>query len=364
MANSMLRKTIISLLALCAFTCVAEPSVVVQTPWTAPFEYQYHTVGTLKSRYVIEYKVQTDGRVESVLTPGTNIAAGDTLVRQSDPLKQLALERSELVSLELAASRDLAQLQVDNLDVLVRSNNVSSQEAQAHRLKLVKAQAALNAQRSQAKQLLQSLAFLVTQAVRPGIVVEQHANIGEFVEKGDSLLTTIDMSAVQYWVTLPLEQAAQVNEHTRVTPIFDEKALPIAAVIPSGKTSVSLLTSVFDVSHRPIGHLATQAVVVTFRADEPLQWFHRDGIVDSGGVSQVKVIDSQGQVVERSVVIAAEKGEFIGVAGQLHMGDKIILRGMDGLSIGSEVHIKADRTRDLRKQFADVGMLSGGRQTW
>lgn len=350
MANTMLSKAILSwLLLLCVFSAAADTSVVVQRAWTTSLEYEYKTVAMLKSRYVIEYAAQADGKITDILSPGHKIAISDQLVQQSDPIKLLELEHAESVLLELIASRDLAKLQLGLHD------------APAHRLKLRMAQAALEAQQIKLKQLRQALVLLSTQAVRPGVVVEQHTNVGEFVEKGDALLTTIDMSEVQYWLTLPLAQATQVNEHTRVVTLSGELSLPIAAVVPSGKTSVSLLTSVFDMSDRAIGHLASQPVIVKLRDDTPLQWFHRDSVIENNGVNQVKVINSQGRVVSRTIVIAAQKGQFVGVAGQLNSNEKIILRGMNGLKSSDQVSIDSDRTIELKKQFASIDEQNGKR---
>ncbi|MCV2884821.1 hypothetical protein OE749_08945 [Aestuariibacter sp. AA17] len=360
----MLSKTVIVWLALFSFAVLADTSVVVQSPWTASYEKQYRTVATVKSRYVIQYAAQVEGKVSEIYALGDVVTIGDALVRQSDPLQQLELERAESLVSSLTASLDISELEVEHLDALVRSNSVSTQQAKILRLTLDKARADLAVQQNQAKQLRQSLTFLTTQAVKPGTVIEQHVNIGEFVEKGDALLTTVDMSAVQYWLTLPLELAGLVDENTRIETLTGDMSLPIASVIPTGKTSVSILSTLVDMTDRAVGHLATQEVVVTMYNEQPLQWFHRDGVIDRNGITQVRVVDSQARAAYRTIDIAAEKGQFVGVAGQLHSGDKIILRGMMDIKPESGLRIDSDRTVELKKQFVSNSFSAVEGQAW
>ncbi|MEM6900749.1 MAG: HlyD family efflux transporter periplasmic adaptor subunit [Pseudomonadota bacterium] len=329
-----------------------ETMVVVQSPWVSPADTRYATNATLRSRYVIEYKVRTAGVVTSILSPGDTFAMGDSLVTQANPQLQLSLERNEFQALELKAERDITQLEVDKLDALVNSNTVSALEADTRRLSLFRAQARLDAQHMEVKRLQQLLTDMKTRAVRPGRVIEQHTNLGEYVEEGASLVTTVDMSAAQYWITLPFKEAADLNTASYITEAENELVLKIAALIPSGKATITAVTEEFDASRLPLGHLATKPVTAHLFNQEQLSWFHRDAVIEGESTRQVKVVDEKKRVVIRPIEIKAQAGQFVGVAGSFADGEKVLLRGMDAVNPGDAFRIIENRSDSLREEFS------------
>ncbi|MEM0952611.1 MAG: HlyD family efflux transporter periplasmic adaptor subunit [Pseudomonadota bacterium] len=339
---------------------MSDTAVVVHRPWLAPSEKQYRTNATLKSRYLIEYKARSDGTVTSILSVGRRFSVGDTLADQKNELLQLSMQRNESLAQELEAERDIAKLDVDNLEALVRSNTVSAQEAKTRRLALRRSQARLDAQHLGVKRMQQSLADLTTVAVRQGTVIERHTNIGEYLETGEPLLTAVDMSAAQYWLTLPLKEAEELAADSFVTAGPGQRPLRVETVIPTGRASVTLVTAEHDASDLNIGHLAVRPVILHFAPQEQVSWLHRDAIANYKGVYRVAVIDADQNVTFRQVEPRAQKGPFTGVTGEFDEGDRVLIRGELSADQDQPIRIAEDLTETLKAQFASL--LSEGRK--
>ncbi|MEM6817690.1 MAG: HlyD family efflux transporter periplasmic adaptor subunit [Pseudomonadota bacterium] len=339
-------------------TALAESIVVVQSPFLSPVTTPYETNATLRSVHRIEYRAESPGTVHKILPPGQTFTPDSAIVVQVNPLTEVELQRSESVARELEADRDIAQLDVDDLDALLRANTVSEREANARRLRLKRAEARLETQRLEVKRLRQSVNDLTTYSARAGTIVEQQSNVGEFVGLGEPLVTAVDMSAVQYWITVPLSEAQLLNDESYITEIETGRNHTIEAIVPAGATTITIMTRAFDASNRPLGHLANSTVSIHFNRTDALIWFHRDAIIRGPSGYGIHVVGADNKTTKRSIEIKQRLGSFVGISAGIADGERVVLRGMEALNAGDTVRVAEDRTESLALDFQRLSRSS------
>jgi hypothetical protein len=329
--------------------------VVVQQALQSAHVKQYRGIGFVQSEYVIGYSAQTEGVVLQLKNEGERYSADTVLVQLDDTMNQLAYQKSRHLEQQLGADRDSQRLKLNDINSLLKSKSVAPQQVKLRQFELQQADSLLNLQRSES-QLQQALInTMQVKAVRPGLVLQRHQNIGEFVAKGTLLLTTIDMSALKIKVALPLKFYHNFHPQAKIQLQLAGQLveLKIETVLPSGRNHFDVISELFDGNQIRLTHDSKVDVNVLMPVEQVMQWFHQDALITmKNGQLGMTVVDANGEYERRQVTILSRVDDFVGGLFDLAASEKVVLRGMDNLAELQKLTIATDLTANMVKQFA------------
>lgn len=347
-------------------------------------------------------RAQTSGLVQEILVqPGDQVRAGQTLVvldnsdqniALAQAQAQLAEERSALARLEVGTRPEIiaqrqaelkaaqarereAQDRLDRNAQLVKEGAIAErtlvearaalEDARSNRLRaqaaLAEAQAGAtreerNSQRARvatAQALVQQLELQKrrTRITAPsnGAIRTRAVSVGSLVQSGDPVVTLVDANELDIYLELTETLAGQIRPGQRVTltsrslPGWQTTA-PISAVIPATDPSSRRQQARIRLSNPPTGLLPGMAVQADLQSSTNLAGLviPRDALTRRNQEWLVFIIESGDppQAQALPVELLTDMGTQVLIRHpELRPGQKIVLRGGDGLQDKSPVKI-------------------------
>lgn len=177
----------------------------------------------------------------------------------------------------------------------------------------------------------------------PGVVVERHVQLGEYVRVGDDILTLLNDLSLEIEAAVPADRISGLVVGRPLTISFADtvEEAVLRAVLPIedslSRTRVIRLTPDFRDDNRPaVG--ATVTVEVPLGQSEEVVTVSKDAIVNSpAGRIVFVVID--GAVQPRPVAIGRSTGHRFEVLQGLGPGELVVIRGNEELRPGQAVQV-------------------------
>jgi HlyD family secretion protein len=356
-------------------------------------------LGQVEATQQATIRAQTGGVVEKILVqPGDRVKSGMTIALLNDTDQRLAIaqaraqlaqQRSNLARLEVGTRKEIiAQRQaavaaakareLEAQDNLKRTSDLVKEGALSQRL-LVEAQAQFNniqgerlaaeaqlaeakagpireeiaAQRAnvEAAQATLAQAELAQQRTRivasqAGVVQTRHVSSGDLVQNSDQIVTLVAGDRFDIFLELPEELSSQVNPGMTID--LTARALPqwkgratITAVVPSADPASRRQRVRVQINNPPPGLLPGMAIAGNLNMPSNRSSFvvSRDALTRRQDQWLVfSVADGKAQQIP--VEMIADMGKEVAIYHpSLRTGQRIVLRGGDGLQNGAPVKI-------------------------
>jgi RND family efflux transporter MFP subunit len=311
---------------------------------------EYVTV--LKGRQSAQIQPLVEGNVTRILvTAGQQVSAGTALLEIDPSRQRAAVSSARAIRDANLASRDLAREQFERIRRLYAGGAATRQDFDQSEAALRQAEAGVASTEAQARAGTVELRYYRVVAPIAGTVGDIPVRVGDLVTT-QTLLTTIDDNrALEAYVNIPLERAAEAHVGTEVD-IVDAAGKVLA---PSQVTFVS-----------PRADPATQMVLLEATID------NRSGLLRSGQFARARVIWSRrnGPAVPvlavqtragqsfvwlvrpgqngaldaepRPVSVGPIQGQNYPIVHGLEVGDRIVVSGVQKLRPGARVAPMAD----------------------
>ncbi|ESA38346.1 rnd family efflux transporter mfp subunit [Leptolyngbya sp. Heron Island J] len=360
-------------------------------------------IGQVEARTSATVRSQTTGVVQQILVePGDTISVGATMAVLDDSDQRLALsqaqanlasERSNLAELEVGTRPEIIEQrrallqsaqarEAEALDNLQRTQELVTvgglpqrslieartavADAQSSRLEaaavlaeatagptteeIAAQRATVTASQAAVDQTQLELSRTQIQATTAGTVEERMANIGDYLEVGDPILSMINRSDLDIFLEIPEDLAGQITPGLTVE--LTSRALPewqgqaaIAGIIPIADEASRRQRVRLQLADPPPGLLPGMAIQGTLELASNASGFilSRDALVQRAEEWIVFAItDDQAQAIE--VEIVADMGTSVAITSdQLEDGQSIVMRGSEGLQDGAVVNVTDDR---------------------
>ncbi|MDH4130171.1 MAG: efflux RND transporter periplasmic adaptor subunit [Gemmatimonadota bacterium] len=286
--------------------------------------------GEVEALQSAELRPEVDGRiVEILMREGTEVAAGDPLVRIDDEELRAQVARAE-------AERDLAE------QALTRTSQLMDQQA-ASASDLEQAEATARSSRASLDLLTIRLARTVVRAPFAGMVGERKVSIGDYVTSSTSLVTLETVNPQRVAFSVPERYAGELKRGQRVT--FRVAALP-------GKEFVGTVDFVSPSVQLPARTLLVKALVPNGARQLQAGMFvearlesatrpsavvvPEEAIVALAGDFFVWVLDS-GKVDRRSVALGVRVPGEVEITSGLDGTEQVVVGGVEMLQPGAPV---------------------------
>jgi RND family efflux transporter MFP subunit len=318
-------------------TAVVEPRTIRTTS-----EY----VAQLRSRHSVDVQAQVEGYVRHIsVRPGDRVAAGATLM-QIDPSRQVQSVRSfEAARSARVAALRLAEQQHARAARLYKEGTIAKQELDQNEAALAAARADVANVDAQISAERVQLRYYSITAPAAGIVGDVPVREGDLVTPATPLTTVDQNSALEAYVSIPLERAAELRTGIPVEILGDNDSVLAEGKIDFIAPRVSDTTQSIQVKV-PIANAAanlrasqfTKARVVWSARQSPV--VPTSAITRYGGQPFVFVAESSDKGMlakQRPVELGELSGDVYEVRSGVKAGDRVIVSGIQKLHDGAPV---------------------------
>ena len=303
-------------------------------------------VATIKSRRSATLQPQVDGNLTKILVKSGDTVKSGQLLMQIDPLKQVAtVQAQQAAEQPLKATYDYNQADIARQEQLYKAGIISKQAYDQAVQSFQNSKAALDAAGAQTKTQREQLAYYEIRAPFAGVVGDIPVHLGDYVSPTTMLTTVDENSDLEAYIYVPTERAGLVKiglpvdlldesgtvlAHSDlyfVSPQVDNDLQGILAKAPIPKSSQRLRNG--QIVNARVTWSTAQTATVPVLA-----------VTRIGGQSFVYVATPHGSGYAAHQVLVT-LGEPVGnvypVVAGLHLGDKVILSGIQFLQEGAPV---------------------------
>lgn len=276
---------------------------------------------------------------------GDKVTKNQTLCIQDASQLRLKIEAARAVVAEAAANQTRAEREWGRLKQLYSIKSVSKkayEDAQFEAEAAVKRVARLQVD---LYTLLDQIKKKVIYAPVSGTVIERHTLVGQWLGKGDPVVTLTVMNPIRVMVPVPERYVSRINKGDSAEVIFD--ALPgrtfkgvIDAIIPKADRAGRTFPVRIEIPNPKEPIKAGMLGRATLPVGNPYKamLIPKDAVVLSGAGKSVYVINDQTAHIVR-VKTGPAHGSLIEVEGKLKAGQKVAVRGNERLRPGQRVKV-------------------------
>lgn len=336
----------------------AQTLVAVETVESQSWQQTLTLYGTLTSPRSAQLTPRVAGLVaETHVEAGDMVATGDALITLDSKLARLTLNETEAAATQARAELGEARRLNEQLRELSGTGAVSETEIEARASAVSVAQANLTRARAAAARQREIIDRHVLVAPFTGTVAARLVEPGEYIAESIPAVTLVatdrlrmDVRAPQqYYATLqagmPVVVEPDAYEERRFNARLDVK------VPDSDPTARSFLTRIYlDNVDGALTPGMSAKVLFEIESSEPVVVAPRDALLrELGGGTRMWVV-SRGEgkagkvlrVDKRQVTIGRSDGDLVEVVSGLKAGERVVVRGNEGLSAGQEVRLQSD----------------------
>ncbi len=300
--------------------------------------------GTVVSQNNAKIAAEVSGRLIEMAKIGAEVQKGDVIAQiNPETLKILLTENQASVESaefklkfleeEVVRKRGLAARKlsaINDLDETISNRDVSIGDLAEARAKL--AQTAVQ------------LSYTRIKAPFNGMVTKRLSNIGEFINSGTAIIQLVETKNLEAVAAAALTSYPFLKTSTKLavkSPLGTGIA-PIKTLVPVAEVRSHLMEVRLDMSDFdwPVG-LDIRIAIPNGERKQVIA-VPRDALVlRREGISIFK-IDDGNKALQISVTSGMGAGEFIQVIGDIHEGERVVIRGAERLRNGQEVVIKTN----------------------
>ena len=314
------------------------PKVVVAEVKSQAIIPYIKAVGSLEAKERVEIAAEVDGPVEGILfEEGDLIPEGQLL---------FCVDKSVLTALveQAIPALDLAKRNLQRTKTLVRSKTATKQELDEAQQAFDTAQATLNLRRRQLERACVKAPF-------SGRLGKRLVSKGQFVSRGDVLVTLVDEAHIKANITVPEKEVSKVELGQRVEltvaaykgRIFNGV---VSFISPELDAATRLLTVSADVDNKSLelkAGMFCKAKLITGDKREVLVVPDAALLVE-GNATRVVAVDKDGKANFTEIEVGKHLDGYVEVMSGLALGDRVVIEGLQKVRAGAEVDVaKAPR---------------------
>lgn len=306
--------------------------------------------GTVASSTLADLVVHASETAEIAELPkqeGDTVAAGDVLVRFDLPAFEQELAGRQLELLDAESRFDRAQTELTRQTSLFERGIIARNTYDESRREFAAAESALAAAKNRLESVRSGQARTLVRATFPGVVASVWHAEGDLVrpDSTDPILRVVDPTRVQVSVQLPLLQLARVVVGQPATVEAAGAVAPEEAVVASKAQVVDPAAATGEIrlnlvapSALPLDTPVSVEIVLERRTDVLIVPSRAVGRDDFGPYVMVAGPDAVAR--RRDVQLGLVAGAQTQVTQGLDEGERVIVRGLEGLEDGTPVVVR------------------------
>jgi len=328
----------------------AEHAIQVETAVATreSVEVKLDGVGIVEASEEAEIRPQVDATVAAIsFDEGATVAAGDLLVRLDDakPRAKLDLARAALDSAK--ATLRLTEQRLRRGRQLIAQDLISKEAFDQVESEQLAAAAAVREQDAAVTLAARELDDYAIKAPFAGTVGARLIDVGNYVQKGDSLVVLMKTDPVDVEFKVPDQNAGRVSVGTvvRISPPAIQAAVDgtIRFINPRVDPSTRMLDLTATAPNADgllrDGQFVQVTLVLEVRNDRPV--IPEEAVISIGGRLSVYVVED-GIARQRAVELGVRMSPRIEIVAGVAPGDVVVVGGQHRLSDGARVAVAGD----------------------
>lgn len=340
----MRRLILVWLAMLCGSVYGNSPTVVVGKVEEVRSVAPVHVNGVVRSRNDVRLPARAEGQLLWSLEEGMRVAKGDVLAQLDRSQLELLLREQELLAERADVNKRYLQGEVDRLTELEKNNLAARTQLAEMVSRRDLALNDLNVARARIAQLEEDLAR--TEIVSPidGVIVERILDMGEYARVGDTVARVVNPRALEIVAAVPVTNLNRIDFERDVDVVVGGFNFPagLVSVIHAGDITSQTFDVIVEVPESFAQNLVSGQFV---EVDVPLRnsnstFVPRDAVVLRAEGNYVFRISDENVAHKISVVLGEGHGNLVSIVaaeGDLKVGDKVAIRGVESLQDGQEV---------------------------
>ncbi len=330
-------KAMLTVSALFISSAFAAPLVAVSQIKQMPLSTEFRASAQVISVQEVELSTELEGKLEWVAQVGTLAEKGQLIARLNDAEDKLLLQTQEARVAQLTSLVFFAKRELSRVEKLAKDNSASAQKLDDAKRGLSDLEFGLK--KAQLEQQRLALELSRTQILAPfnGQVVQRSKVGGSFVERGERILTLVDIQSKEISAKLPVSDSAKVDLQTTQVQIelMDQASVEgkIRAMVQVGDELSRMVEVRIEATElaTPIG---MPVEVVFSTAQHTMAWqIPRDALVNREQAIFVYQIDADNKANKIVVTVVNDAHqEYVLVEGELSPNLAIVIRGAEMLA--------------------------------
>jgi RND family efflux transporter MFP subunit len=277
---------------------------------------------------------------------GAQVKTGQLLAVIDTPELDQELEAAKAGMLQAQAALTLAQVTADRWAELLKTSSVSEQENAEKAADLQLKQADLDAAKATVQRFEDLKAFCRVTAPFNGTITARDIDVGDLISSGKELFRLSDTKTLRIFVRVPQSATPGLSVGANadiIVPEMPGRKFPAKVVRTAGAidtTSRTLLVEL-DVDNAKNEIIAGSYAQVSFHDTNPnpaMELPSNTLLFRSEG-PQVGVVNPDGSVELRSILIGRDLGQNIEVISGITTNEPVIINPSDSLVTGAHVRI-------------------------
>ncbi len=331
------------------------PVEVVTAKLSEEVDREVSLTGTVTSQRRARLSARTDGLVQDLaVDAGSVVEEGEVLMKLDPRLSEIELElvRAEIEAAEVQLAD--ARRRVEEVKELAETGGFAKSQAETLESNLRIREAELKRLRVREEEQRERIERHQLVAPFPGVIGRKFSEAGEWVDTGTPVLELVEIDRVWFDLQVPQEFLAPVRDAKGVTVTLD--AYPdrpidaaIAVTVPvKDEVSRTFLTrlNLEDPDGLAAPGMSGEAVITWRPSTGSTVKVPRDAVVrfPDGSAKVWTVVEGEGgnglEVRPREIRLSGALGELVEVVEGLAGGERVVVRGNEGLREGQAVTLR------------------------
>ncbi|WP_167285126.1 efflux RND transporter periplasmic adaptor subunit [Marilutibacter alkalisoli] len=327
-------------------TAASSPAVVQVAPAVdTEFAPLHHATGSVISRRDAQVASEQDGRVVRVADVGQHVATGEPLAVLDDTTLGLREQefRAELARIDTLLEQ--ARRQERRYAQLADAQNIARaqyEQMRADRDVLVQERARAAALLAQTRH---QRTQMIVRAPFGGVVVEQRAQVGEFLARGAPVARLVDTEGLEIRARAPVTMAARlfVGSPVRISAEgLPSRSHEITAIVPVGDELSRQIEIRIALDDMPLAVGSAVELAIPSASPRKVLAVPRDALLLRREGNYVLRVDSDQRARRIPVELGEEIDGLVEVDGPLGSGDLLVVMGGERLEPGQPVRVEPE----------------------
>lgn len=311
-----------------------------------PIAPQVLLIGTAQPQLTSMVASEIEGRVEEFnADEGHFVEKSAVLTRLADTLLQIELKGARANKSETEAQLKKARAELKRSSELLASETIADKKYTDDLAEVESIEARVSRLLAEIEVIQDAIAKKTIRAPFAGFVVQEHTQLGEWVDKGGPIVTLADLSSIEVLVDVPeryvpllsLGGSARVQVDALNAETFAGKIVSIIPVGDAAGRSFPVKVAVDNPDNRIKGGMLCRLSLIIGEPNSRLA-VPKDAVVNMGQRHLLFVV-KEGVAQPVPVQLGDASDGMIEVRGQVEPGMQVVTRGNERLRPGQPVQI-------------------------
>jgi len=307
---------------------------------------QVQLIGTAQPKLTSILASDIEGIVEKFdVSEGDFVKKGAVLAHLEDSLLRIELKGAQANKADTEAQLTRARADLQRSSKLLATETIADKQYTDNLAEVQSLEARVRRLEAEIEHIQDSIAKKIIRAPFSGFVVNEHTEVGQWIEKGGPIVTLADLSIMEILVEVPeryvpklvLGGSTQVTVDALNPERFTGK---IAAIIPVGDSAsrtFPVKVSVANSNNQIKGGMLCRVSLAIGKASSVLA-VPKDAVVNLGQSHLVYVVQ-EGVAKALPVQLGNASESMIEIKGGIEPGMQVVTRGNERLRPGQPVQI-------------------------